>query len=376
MLNPERSTIMKYRLLGNSGLRVSEASLGTMTFGDEWGWGSSKAEAQKVYETYREAGGNFIDTANFYTNGTSEKFLGEFMQGHRESVVLATKYSNAAPGNDPNAAGNHRKNMMQAVEASLKRLQTDYIDLYWVHIWDGITPVDEVMRGLDDIVRQGKVLYVGTSDAPAWWIAQANTLAERRSCTQFIGLQIEYSLVERTVERELIPMAKALNLGVLAWSPLAKGVLSGKYHGEGKADGGRMSNEGMKEFLPEEQHATRIISAVKSVSQQVGRSMAQVALAWLRRQTVPVIPIIGARKVSQLRDNLASLDLQLSAEQLKSLDGASRIELGFPQSIYEREMVRAIRYGGMWERLLLPGSDAHGNWRVASKDKMAKMARR
>src|ERR1700674_5698091 len=164
----ERYTIMKYRLLGNSGLRVSEAALGTMTFGDEWGWGSPKAEAQKVYEAYREAGGNFIDTANFYTNGTSEKFLGEFMQGHRQSVVLATKYSLAAPGNDANAAGNHRKNMMQAVEASLKRLQTDYIDLYWVHIWDGITPVEEVMRGLDDLVRQGKVLYVGISDASAW----------------------------------------------------------------------------------------------------------------------------------------------------------------------------------------------------------------
>jgi aryl-alcohol dehydrogenase-like predicted oxidoreductase len=347
------STIMKYRLLGKSGLRVSEVSLGTMTFGDELGWGSPKAEAQRVYETYREAGGNFIDTANFYTGGTSEKFVGEFIKGHRDSVVLATKYSNAVPGNDPNAAGNHRKSMTQALEASLKRLQTDYIDLYWVHIWDGITPVEEVMRGLDDIVRQGKVLYIGISDAPAWWIAQANTLAGLRGWTKFIGLQIEYSLVERTVERELIPMAKALNLGVLAWSPLAKGVLSGKYHGEGNADGGRMNNEGMKEFLPEEQHATRIISAVKVVSEQVGRSMAQVALAWLRHQTVPVIPIMGARKVSQLQDNLASLDLKLSAEQLKSLDGASRIELGFPQTIYDREMVRAIRYGGTWDRLLL-----------------------
>jgi aryl-alcohol dehydrogenase-like predicted oxidoreductase len=345
--------IMKYRLLGKSGLRVSEASLGTMTFGDEWGWGSPKAEAQKIYETYREAGGNFIDTANFYTNGTSEKFVGEFIRGHRESVVLATKYSIAAPGSDPNAAGNHRKSMMQAVEASLKRLQTDYIDLYWVHIWDGITPVEEVMRGLDDIVRAGKVLYVGISDAPAWWIAQANTLAELRGWTQFIGLQIEYSLIERTVERELVPMAQALNLGILAWSPLAGGVLTGKYHGEGKAEGARMTNEGLKAFLPEEQRAAPIISAVKSVSEQTGRSMAQVALAWLRHQTVPVIPIIGARKVPQLHDNLASLDLELSAEQLKSLDGASHIELGFPQSMYEREMVRGVRYGGTRDRLLL-----------------------
>jgi aryl-alcohol dehydrogenase-like predicted oxidoreductase len=344
---------MKYRLLGKSGLRVAEAALGTMTFGDEWGWGSPKEEAQEIYETYREAGGNFIDTANFYTNGTSERFLGEFIQGHRESVVLATKYSNAAPGNDPNAAGNHRKSMMQALEASLKRLQTDYIDLYWVHIWDGITPVEEVMRGLDDLVRQGKILYVGISDAPAWWIAQANTLAEHRGWTQFIGLQIEYNLIERTVESELVPMAKALNLGILAWSPLARGVLTGKYHGEGDADGGRMTNEGMKAFLPEEQRTARIIAAVKSVAEQTGRSMAQVALAWLRHRTVPVIPIIGARKVSQLQDNLASLDLVLSAEQLKSLDGASRIELGFPQSIYERETVRAVRYGGVWDRLVL-----------------------
>jgi aryl-alcohol dehydrogenase-like predicted oxidoreductase len=344
---------MKYRLLGNSGLRVSEASLGTMTFGDEWGWGSPKDEAQKVYETYREAGGNFLDTANFYTGGTSEKFVGEFIKGHRESVVLATKYSNAVPGNDPNAAGNHRKSMMQALEASLKRLQTDYIDLYWVHIWDGITPVEEVMRALDDVVRQGKVLYVGISDAPAWWIAQANTLAELRGWTQFTGLQIEYSLMERTVERELVPMAKALNLGVLAWSPLAGGVLTGKYHGEGKADGGRMTNERLKAFLAEEQRVAPIISAVKSVAEQTGRGMAQVALAWLRHRTVPVIPIIGARKVSQLQDNLASLDLELSTKQLKSLDDASRIELGFPQHLYEKEMVRAIRYGGVWDRLLL-----------------------
>jgi aryl-alcohol dehydrogenase-like predicted oxidoreductase len=188
--------------------------------------------------------------------------------------------------------------------------------------------VEEVMRGLDDIVRQGKVLYVGISDAPAWWIAQANTLAELRGWTHFIALQIEHSLMERTVERELIPMAKALNLGVMAWSPLANGVVTGKYHGEGTANDARRTNEGMKEFLPEEQRAARIISAAKAVSSQVGRSMAQVALAWLRHQTVSVVPIIGARKLSQLQDNLASLDLELSPEQLKSLDAASRIEPG------------------------------------------------
>src|SRR5262252_6505484 len=227
---------MKYRLLGNSGLRVSEVSLGAMTFGEEWGWGSAKEESRKVYDAFREAGGNFIDTANIYTNGASESFLGEFMEGHRQSVVLATKYTNAASGKDPNAAGNQRKNMVQSVEASLKRLRTEYIDLYWVHIWDQITPVEEVMLGLDDLVRAGKVLYVGISDAPAWWIAQANTLASLRGWSPFIAMQIEYSLIERTVERELIPVAKALNVGVTAWSPLAGGVLTGKYHGHGSSN--------------------------------------------------------------------------------------------------------------------------------------------
>ena len=312
---------MRYRLLGNSGLRVSEAALGTMTFGDDWGWGAAKDEARRVYDAFRVAGGNFIDTANIYTNGTSESFLGEFTKGYRESVVMATKYTNAAaPGPDPNAAGNHRKSMVQAVEASLKRLQTDYIDLYWVHIWDQITPVEEVMRGLDDLVRQGKVLYIGISDAPAWWIAQANTLAHLRGWSPFVGLQIEYSLIERTVERELIPMARALNLGLTAWSPLAGGVLTGKYHGHGSSEPGRMNGDMMKQFLPEQQRTERIIAAVKTVSDEVGRSMAQVALAWLRYRPVAVIPIIGARKLSQLQDNLASFDLVLSADQLKTLD--------------------------------------------------------
>jgi aryl-alcohol dehydrogenase-like predicted oxidoreductase len=344
---------MKYRLFGKSGLRVSEAALGTMTFGQERGWGAPKDESRKVYDAFREAGGNFIDTANIYTDGTSESFLGEFLEGHRDSVVLATKYSNAAPGNDPNAAGNHRKSMMQAIEASLKRLRTDYIDLYWVHIWDAITPVEEVMRGLDDLVRQGKVLYVGISDVPAWWIAQANTLADLRGWSRFIGLQIPYNLIERTVERELIPMAKALDIGVTAWSPLSNGVLTGKYHGHGGSELGRMNSETMKTFMPEQQRATRIVAAVKIVSEQTGCSMAQVALAWLRYRPVPVIPIIGARKLTQLQDNLASFDLELSAEHLKSLEEASRVELGFPQDLYAIKAVGAIRYGGMQDRILV-----------------------
>jgi aryl-alcohol dehydrogenase-like predicted oxidoreductase len=267
-------------------------------------------------------------------------------------VVLATKYSNAVPGTDPNAAGNHRKSMMQALEASLDRLRTDYIDLYWVHIWDQITPVEEVMRGLDDLVRQGKVLYVGISDAPAWWIAQANTLAQLRGWSPFVGLQIEYSLIERTVERELVPVAKALNLGFTAWSPLARGMLTGKYHGHGSSEDGRMNNNLMKDFMPEQQRTECVVAAVKAVSDQTGRSMAQVALAWLRYRPVPVVPIIGARKLSQLQDNLASFDVSLSAEQVKTLDEASRIDLGFPYHLYEKESVRAIAYGGMREQIL------------------------
>lgn len=343
---------MKYRLLGNSGLRVSEAALGTMTFGDDHGWGAAKDESRKVYDAFREAGGNFIDTANFYTNGTSETFLGEFMETHRQSMVLATKYTNSVPGTDPNAAGNQRKNMMQAVEASLKRLRTDYIDLYWVHIWDAITPVEEVTRGLDDLVRQGKVLYTGISDAPAWWIAQANTLASLRGWSPFVGLQIEYSLIERTVERELVDMAKALDIGVTAWSPLAGGVLTGKYHGHGSSEPGRMNTAMMKNFMPEQQRTDRVVKAVKAVSDEAGHSMAQVALAWLRYRPVPVIPIIGARKLAQLQDNLSSFDLKLPADQLAALEDASRIELGFPHDLYAKDMVRAIRYGGMRDQIL------------------------
>jgi aryl-alcohol dehydrogenase-like predicted oxidoreductase len=344
---------MNYRLFGHSGLRISELSLGTMTFGEDWGWGSPKDEARKIYEAYREAGGNFIDTANVYTNGASETLLGEFLEGHRDEIVLATKYTNAAPGNDPNAAGNHRKSMMQAAEASLKRLRTDYVDLYWLHIWDKVTPVEEVMRGFDDLVRQGKVLYVGVSDAPAWWIAQANTLAALRGWSPFIGLQIEYSLVERTVERELIPMAKAFGLGLVAWSPLAGGVLSGKYNGDQPAGDARYATESMRAFLPSRERQDRVVAALRKVSGQTGRSPAQVALAWLRHREIPVIPIIGARKLPQLQDNLASLSLSLSPDQMKTLDEASSIELGFPHDFYKREMVRALVYGGLRDRILV-----------------------
>ena len=345
---------MRYRLLGHSGLRVSELCLGTMTFGEDWGWGSSKDESRAILDAFFEAGGNFIDTANLYTNGTSETLLGEFLQGNRQRAVLATKYTNAWPGgNDPNAGGNQRKNMMQSVEASLKRLKTDYIDLYWLHIWDQITPIDEVMRGLDDLVRQGKILYAGVSDMPAWVVARANTLAELRGWTSFVGLQIEYSLIERTVERELLPMAKAMDLGVTAWSPLSGGALTGKYLKErAKSSGGegRYDSEMMKAMRPDEPKDV-IVREVVKVAEELGKSPAQIALAWLNHRPIPIIPIVGARKLDQFKDNLASLEVRLEPAQVDRLDRASKVDLGFPYSFYDREMVKSIVSGGFHDKI-------------------------
>jgi aryl-alcohol dehydrogenase-like predicted oxidoreductase len=351
-LTPTLALIMKYQLFGNSGLRVSEVCLGTMTFGEDWGWGSSEAEARKIYDRFREHGGNFIDTANVYTMGTSEKLLGEFMQGHRDEVVLATKYTNAQPGKDPNAGGNQRKNMMRSVEESLKRLKTDYIDLYWLHVWDSMTPIDEVMRGFDDLVSQGKILYAGVSDAPAWWISRANTIAELRGWAPFIGLQIEYSLLERVPERELLPMTHALGLDVVAWSPLAGGFLSGKYQvtAEGirsESGSSRMDNPDMQQFLQDKPRLESVIDAVRSVAKSTGKSPAQVALAWLTNQPRPVTPIIGARRLDQLDANIEGAALQLSAEHMNQLNEASRINLGFPQDFFKKPMVRQLVHAGL-----------------------------
>jgi aryl-alcohol dehydrogenase-like predicted oxidoreductase len=342
---------MRYRLLGKSGLRVSELCLGTMTFGEDWGWGSSRDESRRVLDAFFEAGGNFIDTANVYTNGTSETLLGEFLKGDRDRAVLATKYTNAMPGTDPNAGGNQRKSMMRSVEASLKRLRTDYIDLYWLHFWDRITPLEEVMRGFDDLVAQGKILHAGVSDMAAWAVARANTLAELRGWTPFVGLQIEYSLIERTVERELLPMAESLGLGVTAWSPLARGVLTGKY-AEGKATAdARMNTEMMKGFARADERTRAVVAEVLAIAGEVGRSPAQVSLAWLRHRPIPVIPIIGARRMEQFKDNLASLDLSLSAVQVGRLDAASHVELGFPYDLYSRDLVKGLVYGGMRDKI-------------------------
>jgi aryl-alcohol dehydrogenase-like predicted oxidoreductase len=319
-----------------------------MTFGQDWGWGSDKEESRAVFQAFAEAGGNFLDTANIYTNGTSETLVGEFVKGDREKWVIATKYSlNTRPG-DVNACGNHRKNLFQAVEASLKRLGTDYIDLLWLHIWDSLTPMEEVMRAFDDLVRMGKVLYIGISDSPAWIVSQANTLATLRGWTPFIGLQIEYSLKERTPERELLPMAKALNIGVTAWSPLGGGVLTGKYNQPNPVDG-RLSMTDQP--FPIFDRDLKIAETVLEIAREIGKSPAQVALNWLRNRPNSVIPIIGARKLSQLQDNLTCVDFNLTGEQLQRLDNISAISLGFPHELLASQFVRDILLGGVAAQL-------------------------
>ena len=343
---------MKYKLLGKSGLRVAEICLGAMTFGEDWGFGAGKEECRAIFDAYLNAGGNFIDTANHYTNGSSEMMLGEFIQAERERIVLATKYTNAMSfGKDPNAGGNQRKNMVQSVEASLKRLNTDYIDLLWMHAWDKLTPVEEVMHSFETLIRQGKVLYIGISDAPAWWVAKANVLADLRGWTQFVGLQIEYNLIARTPERELLPMAKDFGLTVTAWSPLAGGVLTGKYLNESASDSqdARFGNAEAQKFMGDRERGSRIARVVKTIAEETGKSSAQIALAWLQTRDQSIIPIIGSRKLAQLEDNLASVGVELSGEQLQQLDEASKIELGFPHDFYET--VKNYVYAGLADQI-------------------------
>ncbi len=333
---------MNYRLLGASGLRVSELCLGTMTFGEEWGWGANKEESRKIFDLYTDRGGNFLDTANRYTDGTSEKYVGEFIKGSREQFVVATKYTLFTDPDDPNAAGNHRKNMMQAVNASLRRLETEYIDLYWVHAWDFLTPAEEVMRGLDDLVRSGKVLYIGVSDTPAWVVSRANMLAELRGWSRFVGLQIEYSLAERTVERELIPMARTLDLAVAAWAPLAAGVLSAKYlDGRKPEEASRLAAE--SDRLSERNLA--IARVVKSVADEIDVTPSQVAVNWLRQQPGVVIPIIGARRAWQVEENLGALEFEIPEAQMVRLEEGSRIPLGFPHDFLMKENIREMVRG-------------------------------
>jgi aryl-alcohol dehydrogenase-like predicted oxidoreductase len=323
---------VRYKLLGPSGLRVSEICLGTMSFGDVWGFGADEQESHHVLATFAEAGGNFIDTANKYHEGQSEEIVGHFFGSERDRWVVASKYTLAMSAGDPNAAGNSRKNMRQSVEASLRRLHTDYLDLLWVHAWDYTTPVEEVMHGLDDLVSAGKVNYVALSDAPAWIASQANTLASLRGWSPFVALQVQYSLIERTVERELLPVADAFGLAVTTWAPLGGGVLTGKYSRSSTPtplDSKRVA--GNQARLTERN--LQIAREVDRAADEIGKTSAQVAIAWLRQRSERIIPIIGIRRREQLHDVLGSLDVALPAEHRLRLDKASQIEFGFPYNL-------------------------------------------
>jgi len=341
-----------YRLLGRSGLRVSPLALGTMTFGVGQGWGTDEAEAERILGRYAERGGNSIDTANFYANGESERMLGRLLGDRRQGFVVATKYSLTMRPGDPNASGNHRKNMVQAVEDSLRRLQTDYIDLLYLHVWDGRTPVDEILRAFDDLVRAGKILYAGLSDTPAWQASRMQAIAELRGWTPLVALQLPYNLTERTVERDLLPMAAEMGMGVLPWSPLAGGVLSGKYRAEdlARTAGAGSAMDSRKDInlatgrLSERNLA--IAAVVSQIATELGRTPAQVALAWTLLHPAVASPILGTRTLAQLDDNLGALELSFSAEQIARLDAVSRIELGFPHAFLASPVIGPM-FGGV-----------------------------
>jgi aryl-alcohol dehydrogenase-like predicted oxidoreductase len=326
--------MMKYRLLGRSGLRVSELCLGCATFGVNWGpIGSDKEQSRQILEAFVEAGGNFIDTSNRYQESQSETWLGEFIAGRRDWFVTATKYSlfdqTGANNQDPNAHGNHRKNLIRSVENSLKRLQTDYIDLLWIHIYDYSTPIDEILRALNDLVCQGKVLYVGASNFPAWWIARANTLADGQGWNPFIATQLEYSIVERSCEPEFLPMALELDIGLVCWSPLAGGMATGKYNRAALAAG--QPHRLTDEIDPQRHHywhtvAMRnlgIMAEVVKIADEINRPPAQVTLRWLLQQKPVTIPIFSARTLEQCQEDLGCVDFSLSEEQMQRLDQVS-----------------------------------------------------
>lgn len=338
---------MRYKLLGPSGLRVSELFLGAMTFGDERGLGPTGDEPRHIFDAYAEAGGNVIDTAVNYAQGNSERIVGELVGADRDRFVVSTKYTITRDGSDPNAGGNHRKNLVRSLELSLERLGTDYVDLYWVHIWDPRTPIEETMRALDDVVRAGKALYVGISDAPAWVVSRAQTLAEWRGWSPFVGLQVPYSLVQREIERDLLPMAAAFGLSIAAWSPLAGGILSGKYSGDSPPDGARLAAASISD------RDLGIAGAVKEVGQELGATPSQVAVAWAMARSPSIHPIVGVRNLDQLRDNLGSLEITLEAEQLRRLDEVSAIAHGFPHDFIRD--TSAWLYGEAGERVARRG---------------------
>ncbi|MEV0611956.1 aldo/keto reductase [Nonomuraea sp. NPDC050404] len=345
-------TLDTYRLLGRSGLRVSPLALGAATFGTEWGWGAEQDDARKLFDLYVERGGNFIDTASTYTDGSSERMLGKFTRGNRESLVLATKYTTLRRPGDPNSGGPHRKSMFASVEASLRRLNTDYLDLLYLHVWDTTTPVEEILRGMDDLVRQGKVLYVAICNVPAWQVARMQAIADLRGWSPLIALQIEYNLLERGGERDLIPMAREMGLGVVPFSPLAGGVLTGKYGrddltaaGGAPGDGTRRSVTIAGGTLTERNFA--IVEVVKEVAAELGRTPAQVGLAWTLRNPGVTASIIGARTPAQLEDNLGALEIGFTDSQVARLDAVSTIEPGYPHGMLAGDAMRAVTRGDM-----------------------------
>lgn len=334
---------MRYRVLGRSGLRASALCLGTMTFdGDGGGWCVPKSEGRAVFDAFLDAGGNFVDT---HTYGPTEDYLGEYLAGRRDRVLLATKYGGTLDHDDVNASGGHRKSLVRSVERSLSRMRTDYLDLLWLHAWDELTPAEEVLRAIDDLVRTGKVLAAGVANAPAWVVARANTLAEVHGWTPFCALQVEYSLVERDPDRELAPMAAALGVALTAWTPLASGWLTGKYQ-EQEAPSGRrrrLDDPIMTRFLPRNERTLAIAEEVRKIASEGGCPPAHVALNWLLGRGA--IPIFGATTPAQVAENAACFDSPLTAEQTARLDEVSRIKLGFPHDFLASGMVRRLMYG-------------------------------
>jgi aryl-alcohol dehydrogenase-like predicted oxidoreductase len=331
---------MRYTLLGNSGLRVSEVALGTMTFGEAWGWGASEDECGRLFEAFVEAGGNFVDTASNYTDGQSEEIVGSLTAPDREHFVIATKYTLTSRREDPNAGGNHRKNLVRALETSLRRLRTDYVDLLWLHMWDGMTPVEEVVRALDDLVSSGKVLYVGLSDTPAWVVSRAVTLAHQYGWSPFVAVQGPYSIADRDVERELLPMARDLGLAFTPWGMLEGGALTGKYL-EDSDEPRRYESGGPK--------TNAMAREVISVAEETGGTPAQVAIAWVRAQPWHLVPIVGARGETQLRENLRALEVELAPGQIERLDAVSDFRLGFPREFLESDHVRGLIFGDTFD---------------------------
>jgi aryl-alcohol dehydrogenase-like predicted oxidoreductase len=333
---------VRYQVLGRGGLRVSGLCLGTMTFDESLAWGTSREASRQVYDAFIEAGGNFVDT---HTYGPTEDYLGEFMAGNRDRVVLATKYGATLDPDDVNASGGHRKSLVRSVEASLRRLRTDYIDLLWLHAWDRLTPVDEILRAVDDLVRVGKVLHSGVANAPAWAIARANTLADAHGWIPFAATQVEYSLIERDVDRELMPMADELGVAMTAWTPLASGWLTGKYRADPPVTGGgrRLDDPMMTRFLSRTERNAQIADEVAAVAAELGCTPAQVALNWVRRRGA--VPIFGARTVEQVKENTGCFDHELTDAQERRLSAVSAIRLGYPHDFLASGMVRRLMYG-------------------------------